>query len=606
MNDEHGLEESRILALQEAIGKLEGRVSELEAVMAEAGLPVGQLGAMGVVATEGGGDRDLEPEPTLAEVAEAAGANIGPGLIGGILLALAGAFMLRSLTDGQVVPAVPGIALGLAYAGVWVVVAQLLGRFGRRGAASASGLAAALVALPMIWESTSRFKLMAPWVAGPLLIVVLLVLLALGGRHRLAPVSGVAVLGTGVVSLWLMFSTRHPEPFAVSLVILGTVSLWFGPRRGGPLPWFGYLFANLGLFMLFAWSLGEKAIAAPVPAVVILSGYCVASLVIIIVHSRKTGDAGPHEFMQGVVAVLLGYGGALAVSAERLPAAATLLGVLGVVVGAAGYSFLLMTFRWSRAHRWVFLLHSSLAVVLVAMGSWSLFEEPAWLFVGLAILLAVVGILMGRVSPGLHASMAILFAVAVGDLGVVIVHALGAPGSARWPEISPSAAATLAAAVCCCLLPLRENSPIWPAWLPRMGRGAVVLVMVLGLDSLVVQLAAPLLAGSPGSLDPGVLASLRTGVLAVSIVALAWISRYRNWWPAQRLVWPLLGLAAIKLLAEDFPRGRASTMAVGLLSYGVALIVAARLRRIARDKAAGGEGEASEPPADHSPPEETR
>lgn len=575
--------DSEILALQQAMEGLEARVGKLEALVGGAKIdPVAAEDARGSGATTG--DHETDGEPTLAEIAERAGANIGAGLIGGILLVLAGAFLLRSLTEGEVLPRVAGVASGLAYSAAWAVICHLLGKRGLRGAASASGLASSLVAFPMIWEATARYQVLSPWIAAGLLVVAGLVLLAIAERHRLAPVSGAAVLGIGSVSLVLMFATRRPEPFAFSSCLLGVVAVWFGPQRGGPLPWFSYLVANLGGLLLVAWSSGERAIAGAIPAVSILSGYCAATLAIIVLQSRRDGKVGAHQVFQGVLVTLLGFGGALIVGDDHLPGIAKALGAVGLTVGICGYAFLLVTFRWAHEHRWAYLFHSSLAVALVAMGSLVLFPQPAWMFAGLAVLLALVGLRLDRASPGLHAAMAILFAAVVGEFGGMVFHGLAAPGSASWPGITPEAATTLAAAILCALLRLKVQSPLWPSWLPRLGRGVVVLVAVLGIDAVLVQLAAPLVAGDPGAYDPGTLAALRTGILAVSVVVLAWGSRYRRLWPAQRLIWPLLGAIAVKLLVEDFPRGRAITMAVALLLCGVALILATRLKRTAKER----------------------
>ena len=594
MSDQSSQLESQILALKESMERLDARVGDLEAVLAGAGISAADSSAVAAgpaarpVATGDPGERDRvvrdsekdeDEAPTLAEMVEEAGANIGAGLIGGILLALAGAYLLRALTEGGVLPRVLGVVSGLLYALAWAVICHLLGKRGWRGAASASGLAASMVALPMIWESTARFEVLDPWISAVLLIVVGSVLLPVAGRHRLAPVSAAAVLGIGSVAVLLMFGSRTPEPFALTLGMLGIVAIVAGPRRGGPLPWLGYFFANLGALLLIAWSLGEQAIADSMTAVLILIGYFVATIVIIVLQSSRTGEVGPHQVIQGTLVTLLGFGGALLVAGGHLPGLAKILAAVGMTAGIAGYAFLLFTFRWSRQHRWVFLFHTSLALAVVAMASWILFPQPDWLFSGLAVLLAVAGVHLERVSPGLHAAMAVVFAALVGALGGVLFHALAASGGRPWPDIAPAALATLAAAVLCSVLPLKVQSPVWPEWLPRLGRGAVILVAVLGVDAVLIQVAAPFVAGEPGSFDPGVLAALRTGILAVSVVVLAGLSRVSRLRPAQRLVWPLLAAIALKLVAEDFLHGRAITMAVALLLYGIALILATRLKR---------------------------
>jgi hypothetical protein len=312
--------------------------------------------------------------------------------------------------------------------------------------------------------------------------------------------------------------------------------------------------------------------------VALLVAWFAATTVVIIWQSGRTGTIGPHHVFQGIVATLLGFGGGLLVASDHLPVVAGILAAVGMVLGVGGYAFLLFTFRWSRQHRWPFLFHSSLALVIVAMCSWTLLSQPAWLFAALAALLAVTGVRLDRVSPGLHAAMAVVFAALVGELGGVVFHGLVARGDS-WPGVGGSASATLIVAVLCACLPLKDQSPVWPAWLPRLGRGVVILVAVLGIDAVLVRLAASWLAGEPGALDPGTLATLRTGILAASVVLLAGAGRYPRFRPARRLVWPLLAMIGLKLLVEDFPRGRAITMAVALLLSGVGLILAAALLR---------------------------
>jgi hypothetical protein len=75
-----------------------------------------------------------------------------------------------------------------------------------------------------------------------------------------------------------------------------------------------------------------------------------------------------------------------------------------------------------------------------------------------------------------------------------------------------------------------------------------------------------------------VLATVRTGVLALATLLLAWIGRhdrYREWgW----LVYPLLVGIGLKMVAQDFMHSRPTTLFIALALYGTALIVAPRLR----------------------------
>jgi len=107
----------------------------------------------------------------------------------------------------------------------------------------------------------------------------------------------------------------------------------------------------------------------------------------------------------------------------------------------------------------------------------------------------------------------------------------------------------------------------------------VVLLALLGTGALVVLLAAPSIVQDRTNLDPGYLAALRTGVLAISVIAAAAVSRFHRLSPARWLLWPLLGLMGLKLVVEDFSHGRAISLAPALLVYGVALIFAPLLAR---------------------------
>ena len=91
---------------------------------------------------------------------------------------------------------------------------------------------------------------------------------------------------------------------------------------------------------------------------------------------------------------------------------------------------------------------------------------------------------------------------------------------------------------------------------------------------------APVAAGSAdGSVDLGVLATVRAGVLAAATLLVAWGARrdrLREWvW----LVYPLLVLVGLKMVAQDFNYSRPATLFIALALYGAALIVAPRLGR---------------------------
>ena len=81
--------------------------------------------------------------------------------IGICSLILGGAFVMRALTESQTIPRLAGAILGLAYAGYWIWRAN---RF--------YASTAAVIAFPLIWETTIRFQVFTPLVASILIAAV--------------------------------------------------------------------------------------------------------------------------------------------------------------------------------------------------------------------------------------------------------------------------------------------------------------------------------------------------------------------------------------------------------------------------------------------------
>ncbi|HSD28006.1 MAG TPA: hypothetical protein VLL75_11935, partial [Vicinamibacteria bacterium] len=109
---------------------------------------------------------------------------------------------------------------------------------------------------------------------------------------------------------------------------------------------------------------------------------------------------------------------------------------------------------------------------------------------------------------------------------------------------------------------------------------ATALVWSLGGEGLV---ALARLVDAPGpTADAAGLAALRTALIAVVAVGLAWTSRRGAFRELSWLVYPLLGLGALKLLLEDLPKGRPVTLFLAFALFGGALIAVPRLLRAER------------------------
>jgi hypothetical protein len=127
-------------------------------------------------------------------------------------------------------------------------------------------------------------------------------------------------------------------------------------------------------------------------------------------------------------------------------------------------------------------------------------------------------------------------------------------------------------------------------WFPRpqgrsidlyLGRRSVDLflfVTVFALGGFLISLLAQLIPqGEDTETYRRVLASVRTGTLALSAAFLAWSSHRTRFPNLAWLVYTILVLGAIKLVLEDMAAGGAATLFLSLGLYGGTLILAPRL-----------------------------
>jgi hypothetical protein len=107
----------------------------------------------------------------------------------------------------------------------------------------------------------------------------------------------------------------------------------------------------------------------------------------------------------------------------------------------------------------------------------------------------------------------------------------------------------------------------------------LALVVVVGAAGALVLAVAPLVAGHAEEADLGALAALRTIVMTMAILLLAWLGRI---WSRAELIWAtylLLGLAPTRIVVDDLPHGRPATLFLTLVAFGIAIILAPRLIR---------------------------
>ena len=573
MDDRLAALESAIHDLRSSVRHLEARLAHLEDRTSPAGEPAPDAG--GAVA-----------EPVAAGAPPAVRGWHDPiavlSLIGRLFIVLGGAYLLRAMTDSGAIPPAAGVALGLAYGLVWLALADRAGGRGQRPSAVFHGAGAAMVAFPVVLEATTRFNVFPGAASAAVLAVLTAGILAVAWRRRLQTLAWIAVAIAIPTSIVILARTGVVVPHALFLILFGVAALWMGYSLDWLLVrWPVAAAADIVVVGVTLRALAPQPQESPAAALAVQMTLLGAYLASIAIRTLVRGrNVVPFEVVQTAAALVVGLGGALSVTRATGSGAAA-LGAASVVIGIAcyGVAFAFIE-RQQRRGRNVY-FYTSLAIVLVLVGVTALLPGPAvtGVLAALAVVCAMAWSRIGRLFLLIHAAVYLVAAAVVsGAVGYDLREVVAGAGP-PWTLPSPEMLVVLAAAGLSAWLAAREPASDGSSW-TRVPRFAIVLILVLSAGGTLVGYLAPALARqTDGSVDPGMLATIRTGVLAIAALAVAWIgkhARFREWdW----LVFPLLVGIGLKMVAQDFMHSRPATLFVALALYGAALIMAPRMRR---------------------------
>lgn len=555
--------ESRLEALTEVVARLEARVADLEASRPVAKAPLEAVLSSGQV-----------PPATLPNPVRIM------GLIGRVCLILGGATFIRSLVDAHTLPQGWGVALGLAYAITWALLAV---RAKQPPDAAFHALASILIAYPLIVESTVRFGILGPSLAAFLLLLVTSVHGAVAWRRELRAIiwtTALASLGAGLV---MMAMVRSIEPFLAVFLILGISAFWLteGGRWQG-LRWPTALTADLGVLILTslaAWPGGiPETYRGITPGramafALTLAAFYIGSFAARLLKQRRVVNA--FEITQTGLVFLLGFGGALRVALASGSGA----GLLGAGCSLAGIGCYAAAIRFAGDRedtRANFRFFTFLALVFLLLGGPVLLPLPV--FAPLASLLGLVAMVAGlrlqRTVFILQSSLYLLASTVASGLAAWTARAFLAPTgpATTLPLGGFLSLAGLAGALALFLLRRPDEGSIGKVRPLVLVLGAATAA---GCGALVIQVGS-----SAFPADAGALAAVRTGVLSALAILLAWCGRKVPVLELRWLVYPLMTVTALKFLIEDIAVGRPLTLFLGFMCYGATLMLAPRLLKV--------------------------
>ncbi len=521
--------------------------------------------------------------PTDERVAPSLGAGSlskASTLIGRVLLIFGGAYLLRAITDLELVPTVVGISLGATYALLWLFLAYRKGNIQGQGAfAMFYGGASILLMLPLIVEAGTRFALLSGQQSTIALTIFCALALLVAATRNLQSLSWLVIAGGIATAFALLNATRAAVPASVFLILLSLGSLWAVYLRGwlGP-QWLGALGANAGVVILLLLSGSEQWSIAPLIPFMLGAAMLVAYFVSFALQSHVRGhDVGGLETAQAVVAVGIVFWAA-SKAAQAGGLALSTVGAACLLLGACAYA-LAFTPETRTLRGRNFYFYSILGLGLVVAGT-ALMLPPAlaaavWSLMALA--LAILSGRTGRVALSLQCTFLLLAAGVASGLLATGFDALVGYALAAWPPLVKWHLIIALTTVACLFIPVAQHSDRWGvlAGVPQL---IVLALSVWEVGGLMVVYVAPIVADVRGP-EPNlaVLAALRTAVLSAASVTLALSSRFKRWPEARWLVYPVLLLVGIKLLLEDFPHGQPATLFVALAVVGGALLLVARL-----------------------------
>jgi hypothetical protein len=502
-------------------------------------------------------------------------------LVGRTFVVFAGAYVLRALTESGTIDRTTGVALGLTYAAVWTLVAW---RVAPRGALSATffGACTVLAGFPLVWEATTRFGLLSPAAGAATLAATTTLVLVTAWRRNLHALAWIAAMGASGLAFLLLVMTGTPVPFTVFLIGLGVAALWLGyDREWTVLRWPVALVADVAVV-----GLAGRALTTPprdVPFVVLavqvllLVGYLGSIAVRTLVRGR---DVLPFEVVQTGAMLFAGLGGAMYV-AWHTGNGTLALGLALVLLAQASYGVAFAFVARQQGRGANFYFYTSLALVF-AITSLSLLFRGA----SLGVLWAALGILAGwaarrygRGTLAVHSLVYVVAATIPSGLASASLAGLFASTDVAWAPTRLAAWAVLIAIGLCWLLttPAPGSAAGGGPDVPRWALACLVAVSVAGV---VVVVARSTLAPEWGApLVAAIVATVRTGVLAVAAIVVAWLGRRALTHEFGALLYPVLAWGALKLLLEDLRTSPPSLLVVAFVLYGGALILGPRIAK---------------------------
>ena len=498
-------------------------------------------------------------------------------VLGKAMLGMAGAYLLRAVAESGSVPKLATVALAIAYAGMWLILAA---RFvgGQWFASTIYSGTSALILAPMLWELSTRFQFLSPTAAAGALVAFLFAAYVLAWKRNLVSVIWVAHLTTAITAIALLAATHALETFIVVLLLMVLLSEYAADRsRWGSVRPVAAVAADIAIWALvFIYSspsadhpeytsLSTAALLVPPSLLLLIYG---ASVVVRTALQHREITA--FEVTQSTIVFLIA---ADAVIRFASPIGVFAFAICCLLLSVTGYVAISLLFNGPAARR-NYLVYAAWSVALFLIGSF-LYFTAAWLpsvLGAAAIVTTSIAVRASRLTLAYHGYTYLVAAAFSCGCLQYTSHAL----AGTFPE-PPSGIAWIisAAAILCYVIGCQFSGTHWKSRLFYILSAAFAVSTTASiLISVMVWLTATVI--TPGAPHVAVIRTLGACSLALALALIG--SR----WQRTELVWIAYGTVALvtaKLLFEDLRHGRPAFIAASIFLYAVTLIMVPRVAR---------------------------
>jgi hypothetical protein len=250
-----------------------------------------------------------------------------------------------------------------------------------------------------------------------------------------------------------------------------------------------------------------------------------------------------------------------------------------LALGLAAYAVAFAFVERLQKGRTNFYFYTSVAIAFVLAGTGLVLSAAALplAWAALAVVAGWMGRRQGRLTLGAHSAVYAVAAAIAGDLLAHAFETTVSPAAVPWTPPPPGSLAVLVAMGASAWL--RASASARSTAFERILQLLLLAALAAAAAGVLIGWLVPVFAGTPGpAASVGAAATVRTAVLVVGALLLAWLGRLDAWLEAGWLAYPLLAAIGLKVLLEDLPRSRPATLFLTFALYGAALILVPRLR----------------------------